>query len=71
MQELLNTLFGVPAQGVEVEQGYVPAVKGLLETPVPVISTTGGGIFSPAQLQAFQISTTGYWWLYAVSSISR
>jgi hypothetical protein len=57
-QELLNTLFGVPAQGVEGEEGYVPAVKGLLETPVPVVGQQIAG-FSPAQLQAFQMAQQG------------
>jgi len=42
-QELLNTLFGVPAQGVEGEAGYVPAVKGLIETPMDVIGQQVAG----------------------------
>jgi len=58
MQELLNTLFGVPAQGVEGEEGYVPAVKGLLETPVPVVGQQVAG-FTPDQLQAFQLARSG------------
>ena len=57
-QELLNTLFGVPAQGVEGEEGYVPAVKGLIETPMDVIGQQVAG-FSPAQQQAFQMAQQG------------
>ena len=57
-QELLNTLFGVPAQGVEGEEGYVPAVKGLIETPMDVIGQQVAG-FSPAQQRAFTLAQQG------------
>ena len=57
-QELLNTLFGVPAQGVEGEAGYVPAVKGLIETPMDVIGQQVAG-FSPAQQRAFTLAQQG------------
>lgn len=57
-QELLNTLFGVPAQGTPGEAGYVPAVKGLVETPMDVIGQQVAG-FSPAQQQAFTLAQQG------------
>ena len=57
-QELLNTLFGVPAQGTPGEAGYVPAVKGLIETPLPVVAQQVAG-FSPAQQQAFTLAQQG------------
>ena len=57
-QELLNTLFGVPAQGTPGEAGYIPAVKGLVETPMDVIGQQVAG-FSPAQQQAFTLAQQG------------
>jgi hypothetical protein len=57
-QELLNTLFGVPAQGTPGEADYVPAVKGLVETPMDVIGQQVAG-FSPAQQQAFTLAQQG------------
>ena len=64
-QQVLNTLYGVPAQGEEFlpdgvtpNPDYVPAKTGLLQLPSAIPQQLTAGL-SPAQLQAMQMQQQG------------
>ena len=57
-EKLLASIFGTPAQGVEGEEGYQAAVKGLADLPTTVPAYEVAGL-SPQQIQAMQLAQTG------------
>jgi len=64
-QQILNTLYGVPAQGEEFlpdgttpNPDYVPAKQGLLQLPLTTPEQQVAG-FSPAQIQAMNMQQAG------------
>ena len=58
VEKLLASIFGTPAQGVEGEEGYQAAVKGLADLPTTVPAYEVAGL-SPQQIQAMQLAQTG------------
>lgn len=57
-EKLLASIFGTPAKGVEGEEGYEAAVKGLADLPTTVPAYEVSGL-SPQQIQAMQLAQTG------------
>ena len=57
-EKLLASIFGTPAKGVEGEEGYQAAVKGLADLPTTVPAYEVAGL-SPQQLRAMQLAQTG------------
>ena len=57
-EKLLASIFGTPAKGVEGEEGYQAAVKGLADLPTTVPAYEVAGL-SPQQIQAMQLAQTG------------
>jgi hypothetical protein len=57
-EKLLASIFGTPAQGVEGEEGYQAAVKGLADLPTTVPAYEVAGL-SPQQQKAISTAMSG------------
>jgi len=58
VEKLLASIFGTPAQGVEGEEGYQAAVKGLADLPTTVPAYEVAGL-SPQQQKAISTAMAG------------